>query len=57
MRTLLGIALPERPVPHVLAIDDFALRRGRDHATVLMHADTGQRIDVLAGRGAPAVTA
>ena len=51
VRALLGIALPERPVPRVLGIDDFALRRSRQYATVVIDAETGERIDVLPGRG------
>jgi hypothetical protein len=33
-------------------VDDFALRRGQVYATVLISAETGQRVDVLAGRKA-----
>lgn len=56
LRALLGIALPERALPRVLGIDDFALRRSREYATVLIDADSGVRIDVLPGRGARVVT-
>jgi transposase/putative ubiquitin-RnfH superfamily antitoxin RatB of RatAB toxin-antitoxin module len=56
VRALLGIALPDRPVPRVLGIDDFALRRSRQYATVLIDAQTGERVDVLPGRGAGVVT-
>jgi len=39
-------------VPRVLGIDDFALRRGSVYATVLIDAETGRRVDVVAGRTA-----
>ena len=31
-------------------IDDFALRKGRVYATILIDAETGRRVDVLEGR-------
>ena len=52
LRALLRIPLPEAPVPRVLGIDDFALRRGLVYATVLTGAGTGQRVDVVQGRTA-----
>jgi transposase len=39
----------------VLGIDDFALRKGRAYATVLIDAETGRRVDVLEGRTAGVV--
>ena len=52
LRALLRIPLPEAPVPRVLGIDDFALRRGLVYATVLIDAETGRRVDVIPGRTA-----
>lgn len=39
----------------MLGIDDFALRRSRSYATVLIDAETGRRVDVLPGRTADLV--
>jgi DNA-binding NarL/FixJ family response regulator len=52
LRVLLRLPLPEARVPRVLGVDDFALRRSHAYATVLIDAETGQRIDVVAGRRA-----
>jgi transposase len=57
LRLLLRLALPEAGVPRVLGVDDFALRRGQVYATVLIDAETGQRVDVLAGRKAEVLEA
>ena len=38
-------------------IDDFALRRSRSYAAVLIDAETGRRVDVLPGRTADIVEA
>ena len=57
LRVLLAIPLPAAAVPPVLGIDDFALRRNHSYATVLIDAQTGQRVDVLPGRTADVVEA
>ena len=41
-------------MPRVLGIDDFALRRSRSYATVLIDAEAGPRVDVVPGRTADA---
>lgn len=57
LRLLLRPRLPEPAIPRVLSVDDFALRRGRHYATLLIDAVTHQRIDVLADRKAATLTA
>jgi transposase len=57
LRVLLRVPLPDVSVPKVLGVDDFALRRGQVYATVLIDAETGQRVDVLDGRKADVLEA
>ncbi|MFE9223025.1 hypothetical protein ACFYN3_43200 [Streptomyces lavendulae] len=46
LNCLMRITLPDRPTPQMLGIDEFALRRGRHYATILIDAATGERVEV-----------
>jgi transposase len=57
LRMLMRRAVPPLRVPRVLGIDDFALKRRHRYATVIIDAETGERIDVLPDRRAETVAA
>ena len=57
LNCLMRIALPARPAPEVISIDEFAARKGRHYATIIINAVTGARGHVLAHRATPTVTA
>ena len=57
LRMLMRQAIPPLRVPRVLGIDDFALKRRHRYATVIIDAETGERIDVLPDRTAQTLIA
>lgn len=57
LRRLTALPVPAVRVPRVIGIDDFALKRRHRYATVVIDAETGERIDVLPDRTLETVAA
>jgi hypothetical protein len=57
LRLLRRVPVPEVRIPRVIGVDDFALRRRHSYATIIINAETGERIEVLPGRDAATLEA
>ena len=56
LRLLRRIPAPLVRVPQVIGVDDFALKRRHRYATVIINAETGERVDVLPDRTGATLT-
>ena len=52
LRLVMAAPDPAAPVPRVLGVDDFAVRRGQHYGTVLINCQAGAPLDLLEGRDA-----
>lgn len=57
LRVLRGIPPPAVRIPRVIGVDDFALSRRHRYATIIIDAETGERVDVLPDREAATLEA
>lgn len=53
LRLLRRVLVPVVRIPRVIGVDDFALRRRHSYATIIINAETGERIEVLPDCGPP----
>ncbi len=57
LRTLRGLPFPARPRPTIIGVDDWALRKGRTYATLLVDLKRRRPVDLLPDRSAPTLAA
>jgi len=57
LNCLMRIPEPRPAIPQVLGLDEFALLKGHRYATIVIDAQSGERIDVLPDRRMSTVTA
>lgn len=57
LRLVRALEVPQRAVPQVLGIDDFALRKGQKYGTVFIDLKQRQVVDLVADREKATVTA